>query len=280
MNIKKRALFYHVALILFLLCGMVVSFTPLLWMFLSAFKSAEEILRTPPTWIPETWLWQNFVDVLKLVPLLLYMRNSLIVTSIITVGNLILSSLAGYALAKLNFPGRDKIFLLIVSTMMIPSFLFIIPQFITVKYFGWLNTWIGIIVPALASPFNTFLFRQFVAGIPADLLDAARMDGCNEFHVWWRIVLPLCKPVLATIGIITFFFGWDNFLWPFLVLQSSELYTLPIGLRLLEMAAAYPPPDYNLMMAGFVISVIPVLVVFIIAQRQIVQGITVTGMKA
>lgn len=264
------------------LVGLFVSAFPLVWMFLSAFKDPSEIMVVPVPIFPKALRWQNFVDALTIQPLLIFLANSYFVTCSVTVGTLFTSSLAGYALAKLNFRGRDAIFLLLLSTMMIPSFLTMVPLFIIMspRMLNWIDTVQALIIPFIASPFGVFLMRQFVLAIPDELIDGARVDGASHFDIYWRIVLPLSKPVLATLGVFTFFAHWNSFIWPLIILHTTENFTLPLGVDLLSRTAITGlqlRPD--LVMAGSVIAVIPVLIAFFIAQRQIIQSISTTGVK-
>lgn len=279
---KRKKLVLILVSSVIILVGLFVSAFPLIWMFLSAFKDPSEIIAVPVPIFPKALRWQNFVDALNIQPILLFFANSYLVTCSVTVGTLFTSSLAGYAFAKLKFRGRDAFFLLILSTMMIPSFLTMVPLFIIMspRLFNWIDTFQALIIPFLASPFGVFLMRQFVSAIPDELIDGARVDGASHFDIYLRIILPLSKPVLATLGVFTFFTHWNSFIWPLLILHTTENFTLPLGIDLLSRTAVTGlqlRPD--LLMAGSVIAVIPVLIAFFIAQRQIIQGISTTGIK-
>jgi len=195
----------------------------------------------------------------------------------ITVGNLIFCSMLGYALAKLRFPGKRMIFLLVMGTLMVPGVVTFVPLFVLVSNLGMTNSFAGLIFPFLAGPFGVFLMRQFILGLPDELIHAARVDGAGEFRIFWSIIMPLCKPVLATLGILTFLASWNNFLWPLVVAQSEDKYTLPVALAIYSIGEK--KADYGLLMAGSVVVVIPVLLVFLALQKHFVRGIAMTGIK-
>ena len=202
--------------------------------------------------------------------------NSLIVALCVTLGQLITCSLGAFAFARLRFPGREKLFLLYLATLMVPFQVTMIPIFILIKQLRWLDTYQGLTVPAIFSPYGTFLLRQFFLTIPRELEDASKIDGCGYFRIYWQIILPLSKPALATLGIFVFMFSWNNFLWPLLIINSLSMKTLPLGISyLLGQYTVY----WNLLMAGSTIALLPILVVFFFAQRYFIEGITLTGLK-
>jgi multiple sugar transport system permease protein len=203
--------------------------------------------------------------------------NSFFVATVVTAIRLLTSALAGYVFAKFRFPGNRIIFLMILSVMMIPGPVFLLPTYQIVRYLGMLNSYWALIVPSLYTPFGIFLMRQYMHSIPTDLVDAARIDGCSEYRIFFQIVLPLCGPVIAALGIFEFMWNWDNLLWPLVVLNKRKLYTLPIGLALFS---NHRGSDYALIMAGSTIAVIPVIIVYLIFQRWFIQGIALTGMKS
>jgi ABC-type glycerol-3-phosphate transport system permease component len=193
-------------------------------------------------------------------------------------GILFTSSLAGFAFAKYQFPGRDVLFSMILATMMIPFFVILIPVFYVVKQFGWTNNYAGLIMPGLVSAYGIFMMRQFILTLPDELLDAARIDGANEFRIYWQIILPLTGPALATLGVFNMISVWNSFLWPLLIAQSPDLYTVPLALNSLR-TYGMEAQVLNLQMAGTVASVIPTLIVFVFLQRYFTQGIALTGLK-
>lgn len=267
----------------FLICLMLAIFGafmafPFLWMIISSLKTPDEIISVPITWIPKDPQWQNFIEIWSSIPMKQMYLNSLLVTTVITLAILLTSSLAGFALAKYRYRGREFLFLLMLSTMMIPFFVLLIPLFSIIRTFGWDNTYLGLIVPNIVTAFGIFLMRQFTQSIPDEMLQAARIDGASEWQIYWRIVLPLQKQALAALGIFAFVYHWDSFIWPLVVVNQEELYTLPLGLNMLRNAYS-SQANMNLLMTGSTLAVIPSLIVFILLQRYFVKGITMTGMK-
>ncbi|MBN2470237.1 MAG: carbohydrate ABC transporter permease [Anaerolineae bacterium] len=261
-----------------LIIGAIMMVLPFAWMIDSAFMTSSEIQRRPPAWYPAEMQWQNFTGLLDVLPFGRLYLNSLIVTISTVIGVLFTSSLAGFAFAKYEFPGRETLFYIILATMMIPFFVTLIPVFFIVRQLGWINSYQGMIFPSLTSAYGIFLMRQFITSIPDELLDAARIDGAPEPMIYWRIVLPLTRPALATLGTFVFIGSWNNFLWPLLVIDDRSLYTVPLGLNTLRTFAA-EARNLHLLMAGTVLSVVPILILFVFLQRYFIQGITLTGLK-
>ncbi len=252
--------------------------TPFVWMISTSFKPSFEAIAFPPTFIPEDPVGlANYIRVLNDVPFFKFFLNSIYVAAFVTTGALFSSSLAGYIFAKFEFPGRDTLFLLILATMMIPFQVVLIPIFIIVKDLGLANTLWALIIPGLVSAFGIFLMRQFMKSIPSSLIDAARIDGCSEFRIYWNIIIPLSKPALSALGIFIFMANWDSFLWPVIVIEDIDKRTLPLGLVLFTQQ--FGTISYNLIMAGTVMAILPVIIVFLFAQRNFIQGITLTGLK-
>lgn len=251
---------------------------PFYWMISASLMTSKEIIQMPPPLVPAVTQWQNYVRVTEVVDLGRAYLNSIIVTSLTVVGILFTSSLAGFAFAKYQFPGRDLLFAMILATMMIPFFVILIPVFYIVKVFGWTNNYAGLIMPSLVSAYGIFMMRQFILTLPDELLDAARIDGANEFRIYWQIILPLTGPALATLGVFNMISVWNSFLWPLLIAQSPDLYTVPLALNNLR-TFGMEAQVLNLQMAGTVASVIPTLVIFVFLQRYFTQGIALTGLK-
>ena len=249
---------------------------PFFWMWSTSFKSGGGLVTYPPTWMPQEPTLQCYVQLIKEVNFLLHFRNSVLVSVSITVLSLFINSMAGYAFAKHRFRHRDKLFSFLLATMMVPGQLTMIPVFLLLKKLGLLNSYLGLIVPVSANVFGIFLIRQFMMSIPNDLIESARIDGCSEFRIYWSVVLPLCRPVLATLGIFTFMGSWNDFLWPLIVMVREEGYTLPVALANLN---GQHPTDFGLLMAAAVMVVLPVIAVFIAAQKYVIQGIATTGLK-
>jgi multiple sugar transport system permease protein len=251
---------------------------PFLWMIDSSLMTSPEITRQPPIWLPASPQIQNFPHVLDVLPFPRLYLNSLIITGGTVLGVLFTSSVAGFAFAKYEFPGKNILFYLILATMMIPFFITLIPVFYIIRQLSWINTFQGIIVPGIFSAYGIFLMRQFTTTIPDELLDAARIDGASEPLIYFRIILPLVRPALATLGTFTFIGSWNSFLWPLLVINNRDMMTVPLGLNSLRLFAA-EAVNLNLLMAGTVLSVIPTLIIFIFLQRYFIRGIALTGLK-
>jgi len=257
--------------------GLVVMVGPFLWMALSSFKTEGEIRANPPTWWPQDATLGNYDVLLSRLDFPTYFTNSMVVAVFTTVGNLLFCSAAGYALAKLSFPGKRVLFLIVLGTIMVPSIVTMVPLFVLSSNLGLVNSIAGLILPFLAQAFGVFLMRQFIQSIPNDLLEAARIDGASELRIYAQIVLPLCRPALATLGILTFLASWNNFLWPLVAATTEDKYTLPVALALY--AIGQNRTRYDLLLAGSVLIVVPVLIVFILLQRHFVRGIATTGLK-
>lgn len=249
---------------------------PFIWMIVTALKPEAQVFTWPPQFIPRPVRLQNLIDAWTVVPFARFFLNSTIVATSVTLCSLLFNSMAGYAFAKLEFPGRDIIFVVVLSSMMIPVFVTVIPVFILMTYLGWLNTYYALIFPGLAGAFGTFLMRQFISTIPNDYIDAARIDGCHQFRIYLSIVLPLSKPAMAALGIFTFMASWNDFFWPLIVMTTEEMKTLQVGLSFF--LSEYIQ-KWSLHMAGATFAIIPVILVFLFFQRQITKGITITGLK-
>ncbi|QXE24650.1 permease protein of sugar ABC transporter [Richelia sinica FACHB-800] len=250
---------------------------PLLWLLSTALKSStENILQSPPQLIPVQPTLQNFIQVWQALPFGQYLFNSILV-AFLTVGlNLLFCSLAAYPLARMSFTGRNFIFLAIVSTIMIPFQIVMIPLYILVGQLGLRDSYLGMIFPSLASAFGIFLLRQAFLGVPKELEEAARLDGSSELGLWWHIMLPAIRPALITLAIFVFIGAWSDFLWPLIVIQNENLYTLPLGVA--KLAGTFSL-DWRLVAAGSIISIAPVLILFLFLQRYIVPTDTGSGVK-
>jgi multiple sugar transport system permease protein len=257
--------------------GLVLLVGPFLWMLLGSFRPDRELKQVPPAWLPQDPTLDNYRNLFERLDFPTYFFNSAVVALVITLGNLVFCSMLGYALAKLEFPGKRLIFVLVLATLMVPGVVTFVPLFVLVSNLGMVNTFPGLIFPFLAGPFGVFLMRQFIQSLPDELIQAARVDGAGEFRIFRSIILPLTKPALATLGILTFLTSWNNFLWPLVVAQSEEKYTLPVALAIY--AIGENRSDYGLLMAGSVVIIVPVLVVFLALQRHFVRGIAMTGIK-
>jgi multiple sugar transport system permease protein len=261
----------HGALIL----GSVVMLLPFLWMLSTSLKTPAEVFTFPPIWIPSRLAWENYVTTVSVMPFGRFYLNSAIVTASVTVLQLLVSSLAAFAFARLRFPGRNGLFLLYLATLMIPFQVTMLPNFILIRYLGWYDTYQALILPPAFSAFSTFLLRQYFLGIPLDLDEAARIDGATSFRIWHQVILPLSGPVLAALAIFIALGTWNDFLWPLVITNSIEMRTLPVGLSTFQ---GQYNVQWHLLMAGSVIAMLPMLVVYIIGQNWFVRGITLSGL--
>lgn len=260
-----------------LILGIVLLVGPFIWMVLGSFKTTGELRSVPPTWWPENPTLANYQDLFERQNFVRFFINSSVVALFVTAGNVIFCSMLGYALAKLHFPGKKILFAVVLATLMVPGVVTFMPLFVLVANMGLVNTHAGMILPFLAGAFGVFLMRQFIGGIPDELLDAARVDGAGEHYIFWRIVMPLCGPALATLTILTFLASWNSFLWPLVVATSQDMFTLPVAIAFL--ATGQTETNVALLMAGSVVVIMPVIVVFILLQRHFTQGIAMTGIK-
>ena len=254
-----------------------VMLLPLAWMLVTSIETLAESRHFPPTIVPSGIHWENYPNALDSAPFGRFFANSLVVTLASVAGNLVFCSLAGYAFARLRFFGRDVIFIVLLATLMVPFQVTMIPTFLIVQHLGLVNSLGALIAPNLVTPFGIFLLRQFFRTLPIDLEEAARIDGCSRLGVLFRVVLPLSMPALATLGIVTFLWTWNDFLWPLVTLPFNEgAYTLQVGLASFQGAHQ---TEWNLLMAGNVMALAPMLLVFVFAQRWFVQSIAATGVK-
>ena len=246
---------------------------PFLWMLTTALKPASEIFLVPVHWIPTPVLLSNFAAALREVPFGRYFRNTAVITLLATFGSVFSSSLVAYAFARLRWPGRDALFLVVLMTLMLPHQVMLVPKFLLFRAFGWINTFYPLIVPFwFGVPFSIFLLRQFYLTLPAELDDAARIDGCSWLGIYWRIVLPLCQPALATIALMSFHAHWDDLIDPLIYLHSARLYTVSLGL--LSFRGEYNT-QWNYLMAASLVVMLPVLAAFYVLQRYFLRGISI-----
>ena len=264
------------ALVIFIMVagGILVSI-PFIWMISSSFKPESEVLSIPPTIIPDNPTLDNYINLFTNMNFAVYLRNTLVIVLFSFLG-LLFNAMAGYGFAKYDFKGRDKVFYIVLATMMIPGQVTMIPVYLLLNAMGLTNTMTGIILPGLAVAFSIFLFRQFMTTIPDDLIEAARLDGAGEFYIFFRLVMPIAKPIFAVQGILTFIAGWNSFLWPLIIANDESLYTLSVGLSLLQGQYAN---NFALQMAGAAFMVVPIIIIFSFFQKYIVEGFTMSGIK-
>jgi multiple sugar transport system permease protein len=273
-KIGKRAGEIFLFLILVLVAFIMI--LPFLWTLSSSFKYDQEIFEYPIRWIPKIFRFSNYEEIWTKLPFPVYYINTIKVTVIVTIGQLALCSLAAYAFSKLKFPGRDAIFLMYLATMMVPWHAIMIPQFVIVKGFNLFNTHWSIIVLQLFNAFGVFLLRQNMLSIPNALCEAARIDGCSEIWIFLRIIIPMCKAGLATLTIFTFNFMWNDYLGPTIYLNSANLKTLQLGLAMFRLQYGM---QYGLLMAGTISAIAPLVIVYIIAQKYLIEGVAFAGLK-
>lgn len=275
---SMRARFGQILLYIFLALGSLVTLLPFVWMILGSFKSSAEIIQVPPTFWPENPTLENYLTIFNdpRVPLARFYLNSIIVTVSNVVLILFTSSLAGFIFAKYKFAGKDILFLLVLSTIMIPFPVLMIPSYLILVKLGLIDTLWALIVPSAVNAFGIFLMKQFIESLPNELLDAARIDGATEWGIYWRVILPQVGPSLATLGIITFMTHWNNYLWPLIVVTSTEKRTLPIMLTWFN---GMNYQRHDIVMAASVLVIVPILLVYALFQRYIVKGFVLSGMK-
>jgi multiple sugar transport system permease protein len=253
-----------------------LALVPFLWMLSTSLKSLDEVFLYPPKWIPSKLHFSNYSSLWRDFPMSTWILNSLKVTTSVTIGVLVTSSLAAYAFARMEFPGRNVLFYMYLGAMMVPGWVMLVPNFVLMRHLGWIDTHWALIIPAIGQPFGTFLLRQFFLTIPKDLEEAARIDGMGHFQIYRRIILPLSLPALATLAVFQFMGIWNEFLWPLIVLNSPDKFTIPLGLGYLNTQHS---TDWTRLMAGSVILLVPIVILFIISQRYYVRGIALTGLK-
>lgn len=271
-KVINKKFFIHLVLIL----GVVVTVTPFIWMLLTSLKTLGESTQVPPVIFPKKAMWSNYLEVLKTLPFKQFYLNTIISTVFKTVGQLIFCSMAAYAFARINFPLRNIIFVLILSVLMVPGQIFLLPQYMIIQKLGLLNSITALILPGLFSAFGTFLLRQFFMTLPDELEEAAILDGCNHFQIYWKIMMPLAKPGLVSLAVFTTLWSWNDLMWPLIVNTATEKLTLSAGLASLQ---GQHGTNFPLLMSGSVMTVLPMLVLFIIFQKQFIEGIAFTGGK-
>ncbi|MBI1296282.1 ABC transporter permease subunit [bacterium] len=261
-----------------LLSGVFLMFIPLAWTLSTSLKTPGEVYIFPPTWIPTQIMWSNYAKAVTAIPFWDYLWNTSLITFLSIVGKVISITLVAFSFSRLRWWGRDFVFLIMLSTMMLPPHITLIPQFILFKWLGWIDTFLPLIVPTFfGGPWLTFLVRQYLMTLPRELDDAARIDGCSSFGVYWRIIMPLAKPAILIVVIFVFNGTWNEFLLPLIFLQSADNFTLALGLRMFQGEAS---TSWNLLMAASLLTMLPVIILFFVSQRYFMQGIVFTGVKA
>lgn len=271
---KMAKIFAYLSLILF----SSIFIVPFLWSLSASFKSLLQVYAVPHVWIPRPLQWQNYVQIFAKLPFHLFFRNTLVITGLSLIGQLSSAALVAYAFARLQWFGRDFFFIVLLSTLMLPAQVTMIPQYILFQKLGWINTWLPLIVPYFfgGGVFNIFLLRQFFKTIPVELEDAARIDGCSNLRIFLQIMLPLAKPATATIAVLSFIHHWNDFMGPLIYLHSYRQYPISLGINMFKGAYGIFP---HYLMAASIVALIPVLIIFFLAQKYFVKGLILSGIK-
>lgn len=278
-RISARRLSGVLMVYLILVAGGVAFALPFLWMLSSSLKAQVEIFLFPPRPLPEVIRWENYRDALTAAPFGRYFLNSAVVSSLVVIGAVLSSSLVGYGFARIRGWGRNGLFAIVLATLMLPNQVTMIPTFLIFRELNWINTFLPLTVPFFfGQPFNIFLYRQFFMGVASEITDAAKIDGCNHFDIYLRIVMPMSKAATATVAILAFFWSWNEFLLPLIYLNSQKLYTVPLGLAMFRQFYSVQTP-WHWLMAASVVAVLPLIVIFFFSQRYLMEGIVIGGVK-
>lgn len=272
-NLRKR----YPAVFVFLVLSALLMIFPFVWMFLSAFKTSGDVYSYPPKWMPSSFQWNNFTEVFKKIPFLRFYANSIGIAFIQTFLQILISAMGAFALTKLEFPGRKKMFTFMQSSMYVPEVVTMIPLFLLASWAGLVDSYAGLILPGLNCAFTTILLMSFFQTIPNDLIDAAKIDGCGYYKVFLQVILPNSRTALGTASLFAFLTHWRSYMWPLIITNDVRMRTLPIGLKYLVQETS---SEYQVLMAASLMAIIPVLVVYMLMEKEFVQSITLTGLKA
>lgn len=275
---KKRHIFKQFTAHIFLILFGISFLFPFVWMLSTSLKPESQMFKWPPEWIPETFMWGNFPEALTFVPFALYFKNTLIICVLSVIGTVISSALVAYGFARIQWRGRNIFFFIMLTTMMLPYQVVMVPLFLVFKEIGWVGTFKPLIIPAFfgTNAFFIFLLRQFFLTIPYELSDAAKIDGCSEFRIFWQIVMPLARPAIATVGLFTFMENWNDFLGPLIYLNDETKYTIALGLQ--QFIGQYGT-QWGMLMAASTVATAPIIILFFFTQKTFIQGISTTGIK-
>jgi multiple sugar transport system permease protein len=276
-SVKRRKRLVAIICFVILALGSLLFLIPFFWMLSTSLKSKAEIFSFPVIWIPSTFHWENYTRALTVLPFGRYFANTFFIAFCRIAGQVVSCSIVAYSFARLKFPGRNVLFMVMLSTLMLPSIVTMIPSFVAFTKIGWMNTWLPIIVPMLfATPYNTFLLRQFYMTLPRDLDEAAKLDGCTNWGIFMRVLFPLTIPAVTAIVVFQFMDAWNDYIGPLLYLRDSELYTVSLGLSLFQGKIR---TEWQLLMAASAVAMVPSLILFAVAQKYIIGGIALTGIK-
>ncbi|TCP29473.1 carbohydrate ABC transporter membrane protein 2 (CUT1 family) [Scopulibacillus darangshiensis] len=274
-SVKAKKRLSTIIILSFLIIGSIVLLFPIWWMLSTSLKSMQEIMQFPPTFFPKEIHWDNYVKTLQSAPFLGYALNTLFITVSVVIANVVMNSFIAYGFSKIYFKGRNALFMIVLSTMMIPGFVTLIPQYVFFSKIGWINTYFPLIIPALfGNAFFIFLLRQYFMTIPNELIEAAKIDGASHFYIWLKLMIPLTKPALATVAIFSFNGAWNDFLGPLLYVNEQYMYTLQIGLAFFK---GHVSTEWNYLMAGSLLVLLPVIILFFIFQRYFIEGMNITA---
>lgn len=261
-----------------MLAGAILMAIPFWVMAVTSLVGPDEVFQMPPRLWPKVFHWENYARLFQQAPMGIYFFNSVVVSVVTTLGHVLFSAMAGYAFSRLHFPHKNKIFFVFLMTMMVPPQVNIVPLFFLMKSFHWLDSYAALIVPGLFGAFGVFMLRQWFNGLPKELEEAARMDGCNPWQIFWKVALPLATPALAALGIFVFINTWNSFMWPLIVTNSESMRTLPVGIATLK-GSFRDTTDWTVLMAAATLSILPVVIVFLIGQKQFMKGILAGSVK-
>lgn len=275
---SQRAAWKNAGILLLMAAGAVLMLLPFWVMVMTSLVGSDEVFRMPPRLWPGHWHWENYERLFQQAPMGLYFLNSVLVSGVTTVGNVLFSAMAAYAFSRLQFPHKNKLFFVFLMTMMVPPQVNIVPLFFLMRTFHWLDSYAALIVPGLFGAFGVFMLRQWFNGLPKELEEAARLDGCGPWQIFWRIALPLATPALAALAIFVFINTWNSFMWPLIATHSEAMRTLPVGIATLK-GSFRDTTDWTVLMAAATLSILPVVAVFLVGQKQFMQGLLSGGVK-
>jgi multiple sugar transport system permease protein len=273
---RRRVSWGRILLYVLLTALAVLMVIPFAWMLATSLKGPDEVMSATPTFLPKAWRWENYQEAFSRVPFARFYWNTVVVALSRTVGQLLIASLAAFAFARLRFPGRGVLFVVVLAVMMMPGQVTLVPNYVMLKYLGWLDSYEGLIIPSLFSAFGVFLLRQFYMTIPQDLFDSATLDGCNPLRAWWHVGVPLSSTALVAFGVLVVLWSWNDFLWPLIITNRTEMQMLSVGIAYFQSERV---TNFAVMMAAATVATLPMVVVFLLAQRQLLEGITLSGLK-
>lgn len=266
----------HLALHIMLIIVGILSLVPFAWMLSTSLKGSMEVLSVTPSFIPKAWRWENYQEAFDQVPFGRFYFNTIIVTVVRVAGQLVFASMGGYAFARLRFPGRNLLFMAVLAVMMVPGQVTLVPNYVLLKELQWLDSYKGLIIPSMFSAFGTFLLRQYFMSMPQDLIDASVVDGCNPLQTFWHVALPLARSTLVAFGLLVTLWSWNDFLWPLIITNNTDMQMLSVGIAYFQGQFI---SNFAVMMAAATLATLPLVILFLFAQRFLIEGIAMTGLK-